>query len=98
MGDILWVDPRTLRLPWSRRNGADPGKLQRQIAKFGASVVGMPLILVLRGLDGELRIMDGVTRATRVAKLSPGTLVEVEVVGDAKCKFRRDFTIGERLP
>src|SRR5262249_43726773 len=34
------VDPRELRLP--SRRGADPFKLQVQIARFGASSAGMP--------------------------------------------------------
>jgi hypothetical protein len=29
------VDPRSLHLPPSSRCGADPGKLQRQIVRFG---------------------------------------------------------------
>jgi len=33
---------------------------------------------VSRGTDGELVINNGVTRATRIAKLSPGTTVRVE--------------------
>jgi len=33
---FLDVDPRSLRLPGSRRSGADPLKLHRQIAQFGA--------------------------------------------------------------
>jgi hypothetical protein len=37
------VDPRTLRVPSSRPTGADPAKLQRQIARFGASSAGMPV-------------------------------------------------------
>ena len=76
------VDPRTLRLPFTRRDGADPFKLALQIARYGSSVVGMPTILVARGTDGELVIVDGVTRAVRVADLIPGTLVRVEVVDD----------------
>src|SRR3954463_12947771 len=76
---FLDVDPRTLRVPGSRRTGADPAKLHRQIAAHGASVLGMPPIEVSRGTDGELVINNGVTRATRVAKDLPGTLVPVEV-------------------
>jgi hypothetical protein len=75
------VDPRELRVPSSRRTGADPIKLHRQIARFGASSAGMPPIIVYEGSDGVLVIYNGVTRATRIAKLSPGTLVRVEVVG-----------------
>ncbi len=41
----------------------------------------MPIIWVYEGTDGGLQINNGVTRATRVAKLSPGSLVRVEVIG-----------------
>jgi hypothetical protein len=84
---FLDVNPRTLRLPPTRRDGADPIKLQRQIAKHGKSVAGMPPLWVNRGTDGELMVMDGVTRATRVAKLLPGTLVPVDVVAEVKKAF-----------
>jgi hypothetical protein len=59
---FLDVDPRTLRAPGSRRSGADPFKLRRQIAQFGDSVQGMPTFEVSRGTDGELVINNGVTR------------------------------------
>ena len=74
MPDFRDVDPHELRLPSSRRSGADLAKLQRQIARFGTSTVGMPPIWVREGSDGSLLILDGVTRATRVAKLLPGVL------------------------
>ena len=75
------VDPATLHLPGGRRDGVDPMKLDRQIARHGMSVAGMPSLEVSRGTDGELVINDGVTRATRVAKYLPGTSVTVEVTG-----------------
>jgi hypothetical protein len=59
---FLDVDPRTLRLPGSRRLGADLVKLQQQIARFGASIQGMPPLEVSRGNDGEYVINNGVTR------------------------------------
>jgi hypothetical protein len=62
--------------------GADPAKLQRQIARYGTSTQGMPALEVYRGSDGKLMIYDGVTRATRVAKFLPGNLVRVEVMDD----------------
>jgi hypothetical protein len=96
--EFLDVDPRTLRLPPSRRDGADPGKLHRQIARHGTSIAGMPPILVSRGTDGELSINDGVTRATRVAKLLPGTAVPVEVIDEPPRAFGDRPTIGEKLP
>jgi hypothetical protein len=78
---MIDVDPRTLHVPPARRSGADPYKLQRQIARFGSSTAGMPAPWVYRGSDGALQLYNGVTRATRIAKLSPGTLIRVEIVG-----------------
>ncbi|MFL5328279.1 MAG: hypothetical protein ACJ8C4_05145 [Gemmataceae bacterium] len=79
--DFRDVDPRKLHLPSSRFGGLDPFKLQRQIAKFGSSTAGMPPPWVYEDGQGNLVIFNGVTRATRVAKLAPGTLLRVEVVG-----------------
>ena len=62
-------------LPHERIDGADPAKLQRQIARHGKSLVGMPPVLVYRGSDGEWMVSDGVTRATRAAKLCPGLII-----------------------
>jgi hypothetical protein len=95
---FLNVDPRTLRLPPSRREGADPAKLQRQIARFGKDVSGLPPLFVNRGSDGELSIVDGVTRATRVAKSLPGTMVPVEVIAETKYAYGNRPTVGEKLP
>ena len=96
--DFLDVDPRTLHLPNSRRDGADPIKLQRQIAKHGKSTQGIPAIEVSSGSDGELMINNGVTRATRVAKLLPGKLVRVEVIDDLPVRVGHLPTIGDCLP
>jgi hypothetical protein len=93
----LDVDPKTLHLPPSRVSGADPVKLQLQRSRFGTSVSGMPPIWAYRGSDGELMIFDGVTRATRVAMLLPGTMVRVEVVGDLSSPCGQLPTVGERL-
>src|SRR5947209_18707535 len=75
------VDLATLRLPNERIDGADPAKLQRQIARHGRSLTGMPPVLVYRGSDGELMLSDGVTRATRAAKLCPGAVTPAELLG-----------------
>jgi hypothetical protein len=96
--EYLDVDPRTLRLPPSRSTGADSVKLQRQIAQYRRSTVGMPRLVVFRAADGELVIYDGVTRATRVAKLLPGQSVRVEVIGDVSSSGSLYPTVGERLP
>jgi hypothetical protein len=95
---FLDVDPRRLHLPTTRPSGADPSKLQRQIARYGKSTQGMPPLEVYRGTDGELVIYDGVTRATRVAKLLPGTDVRVEVIDDLKAPTGHLPTVGDKLP
>src|SRR5436190_1801145 len=82
---IREVDPSGLRLPSRRASGADPWKLHQQIRQFGPSKVGMPPILVYADPDGVLEISDGVTRATRIAKLAPGETVPVVVIG----RYRR---------
>src|SRR3954462_13932856 len=96
--EFLEIDPRQLRLPPSRLQGADPFKLQVQIARFGRSTVGMPVLEVYRGSDAELMISNGVTRATRVAKLLPGTAVRVEVLDDLPTPFGHLPTVKDRLP
>ena len=96
--EYLDVDPRTLHLPPSRASGADPAKLARQIAQYGSSLQGMPTPWVYRGTDGALMIYDGVTRATRVAKLLPGTLMRVEVVGDLPAACSHLPTLGDYVP
>ncbi len=92
------VDSRDLRLPTTRPQGADPAKLWRQIAKRGRSVEGMPPLLVDEAADGVLVIRDGVTRATRAAKLAPGTPVPVEVVGRYPFPCGAYPTVEEMLP
>jgi hypothetical protein len=96
--EFLQVDPRTLHLPTSRLSGADPVKLHHQIARFGSRTAGMPTLLVYRGSDGQLMVYDGVTRATRIAKLLPGTSVTVEVMRTIPHSVGHLPTIGEKLP
>ena len=98
MNEILEVDPTALHLPWTRWSGADPAKLQRQISRYGLSTDGMPLIEVYRCRDGVLLIDDGVTRATRVAKLLPGQTVKVLVKGRLPVPRNHFPTVGARLP
>jgi hypothetical protein len=94
--DLRDVDPRELRLP--SRRGADPFKLQRQIARFGASSLGMPPPWVYEASDGVLVLYNGITRSTRIARLAPGKTIRVEVVG----KLRRDYAgepkVGDFTP
>jgi len=80
MPEFIQIDPGELHLPPSRSQGADPGKLARQIAKYADSLNGMPPLQLTRGQGGRLRINDGVTRATRAAKLRPGQLIDAEII------------------
>ena len=78
--EFLDVDPAALHLPGSRRDGADPLKLQRQFSRYGKSIAGMPPLEISRGSDGEYVINDGVTRAIRIARYAPGLRVPAEVI------------------
>jgi hypothetical protein len=95
---FLRVDPRKLRLPPSRASGPDPQKLARQIARYGTRTDGMPALEVSRGSDGELVINNGVTRATRVAKLLPGVLVDVEVIDCLPIPVGNFKSVGDLVP
>jgi len=98
MGEpIQQVDPRELRLPPSRSEGADPWKLHREIVRFGASKEGMPPLFVYEDPDGLLEISDGVTRATRMAKLAPGVPVPVQVIGRYRRSRAKSPRVGDRL-
>jgi hypothetical protein len=92
------ADPATLRLPHEWIDGAEPVKLQRQIAQHGRSLTGMPPVLVYRGSDGELMLSDGVTRATRAAKLCPGSLIPAELLGSLPHPVGHLPTVKEKLP
>lgn len=92
------VDPRTLFLSTQRLTGVCPVKLHRQIVLYGSSVGGMPPLEVEEDPDGRLRIRDGMTWATRVAKLCPGMTVRVAIVEQLKRPIRNRTTIAEVLP
>jgi hypothetical protein len=95
--EYLLVDPASLHLPGSRKEGPTPLKLLRQFSQYGTSVDGMPPLEVKRGSDGELVIYDGVTRAARVARYLPGTAIMVEVTGDLNGPVGGLATVGDRL-
>ena len=100
MREFILVDPADLYLPPGiRSQGADPKKLARQIAQFGSSLDRIPALELIRGKDGHLRINDGVTRATRVAKLRPGELILAEVIATFDgLDVTRTPRVGEVLP
>jgi hypothetical protein len=58
----------------------------------------MPPPWVYEASDGVLVVYNGVTRATRIAKLSPGTLIRVEVVGKLRRACAGYPKIGDVLP
>ncbi len=91
------VDPSGLRLPPSRASGADPWKLHQQIRRFGSSKTGMPPIFVHEDPDGLLEISDGVTRATRMAKMAPGVTVPVIVIGTYRKSRSNSPSVRDRL-
>jgi len=97
--EFVQADPRKLRLPPGRVGGADPAKLARQISLHAKSIDGLPPPLVIRGKNGELQLVDGVTRATRVGKLLPGQPITVEVIETRpKLDLSRFPTVGDQLP
>ena len=98
MADFRDVDPRDLRVPPSRGQGADPFKLARQISLFEDKSDGMPPPWCYEGSDGVLIVYNGVTRATRIAKLAPGRLMRVEVIGNLPRAFAGEPKIGDLLP
>lgn len=99
MPEFIDVDPGELHLPPSRAQGADPVKLARQIARHGNSLVGMPPLQLIRGKDGHLRINDGVTRATRAAKLRPGEQVSAEIIQELpRLDVTRTPKVKDTLP
>lgn len=58
----------------------------------------MPPLIVYEGTDGALLIYNGVTRATRIAKLASGDMVRVEVIGRLRRAVAADPKIGDLLP
>ena len=94
--DLRDVDPSELRVP--SRRGADPMKLQRRIARFGASSAGMPPPWVYEASDGVLVVYNGLTRATRIARLAPGATVRVEAVGTLRRAYAGEPRIGDFPP
>lgn len=99
MPEFIEFDPGELHLPPSRDQGAEPRKLARQISLFGDSLDEMPPLQVVRGKDGLLRVNDGVTRATRAAKLRLGAKLVVEIIQDLpRLDVGRWPKVKDRLP
>ena len=59
----------------------------------------MPVLQVVRGQGGHLRINDGVTRATRAAQLRPGEMLLAEVIADLpRLNVTRTLQVKDVLP
>ena len=58
----------------------------------------MPSPCMHKGADGIVLLYNGVTRATRIAKLAPGTTLRVEVIGKLPKALAGEPTIGDLLP
>lgn len=95
-----------MRLPWIPTTygfrSLDPAGLIRPSFKDRSSSSGhpsgMPPLWVYEAADGVLVVYDGVTRATRVAKLLPGKLIRVEVIGKLRRAYGNYPKIGDLLP
>lgn len=57
----------------------------------------MPRLWVYEAADGVLVVYNGVTRASRIAKLAPGTTVPVEVIGTLRRAHGGSPKIGDFL-
>ena len=57
----------------------------------------MPAIFVYEDPDGVLEISDGVTRATRIAKLAPGETVPVVVIGQYRRSRASSPSVRDRI-
>ncbi len=58
----------------------------------------MPAPWVYEASDGVLVLYNGVTRATRIAKLAPGATIRVEVVGKLRRAYAGEPKIGDQVP
>jgi hypothetical protein len=58
----------------------------------------MPPPWVYEAADGVLVLYNGITRATRIAKLNPGATIRVEVIGRLRKAYAGEPSIGDFLP
>jgi len=84
---VIFVDPGKLFMPSSRPDGPRRDKYFQQVRQYGSSTIDMPPLLLREGANG-FEILDGVTRASRIAKLAPSTTVPAEVIDSTSRSFR----------
>ena len=98
MADFRHALPGLLRVSSMRPEGADEMQLQDQFNEFGFSAVDMPPIEVTLGMEGEMMINNGMTRATRCYMINSEQSVKVEVIEvRPEWNFSRLLTIAETL-
>ena len=98
MADFRYVLPGLLRVSSMRPEGADEMKLQDQFNEFGFSTVDMPPIEVTLGMEDEMTINNGMTRATRCCMINPEQSVKVEVIDvRPEWRFSHLLTIAQTL-
>ena len=95
--DFRDVDPRELRLPLR-------GVVQTRTSSSSRSLdsehrlSACHHLWVYEAADGVLVVYNGLTRATRIAKLAPGATIRVEVVGRLRRAYAGEPKIGDHLP
>ena len=72
--------------------------IRGRTGQTGTVCVSLLPLEVSRGSDGELVINNGVTRATRIAKLLPGVSVRVDVIDDLPIPVGSFPSIGDMIP
>ena len=99
MPDFRDVDPRELRLPPARRQCSPLAPREEiHLAERDEYTKLYHFPWVYEGADGELMLYHRVTRAARIARLAPGALIRVEVIGKLPRAFAADPKIGDVLP
>ena len=96
--EVFYVDPATLVLPPSMPGGVNLAKFWPQFSQYGTSIDGMPPVQLWEYDDGGYVLSAGLTRATRIARFSPGTLVPAIVESRLSGPTPRRRTVGDVLP
>jgi hypothetical protein len=88
--------PESAPVPVRAGKRACPGSGRKaRLSRFGP--IGMPPLFAYEDPDGVLEISDGVTRATRIAKLCPGETVPVIVIGHYRRSRASSPRVRDRL-
>jgi hypothetical protein len=93
----MLIPPNSGFLPPASRGRTHTNFIGKSICSEHLSIDGMPPVLVYEGSDGFLEIFDGVTRATRIAKFSPGVEIVVEIIGKLRQPRAHYPRVGDRI-